>query len=194
MLNITDRAVSKWETGKSLPDSSIMLELCEILGITVNELLCGERIEMEKYEEKVNENLIELKRRDENNINTRTIISIVFSVIMFTGIFIIPFILVISLLTKTSAVLRIGAPISILSIVFIWITYFLVTRFKNRMFLTIGSAILLIIPFAVMINITLAKMLGIAIFDIWDAFSGVIIVIIAASFIIADYKMEKLED
>lgn len=41
-LNITDRAVSKWETGKSMPDSSIMLELCEILGITVNELLSGE--------------------------------------------------------------------------------------------------------------------------------------------------------
>ena len=41
-LNITDRAISKWETGKSLPDSSIMLELCDILGITVNELLKGE--------------------------------------------------------------------------------------------------------------------------------------------------------
>ena len=36
-LNITDRAVSKWETGKSMPDSSIMLELCDILGITVND-------------------------------------------------------------------------------------------------------------------------------------------------------------
>ena len=41
LLNITDRAVSKWETGKSMLDSSIMLELCEILGITVNELLSG---------------------------------------------------------------------------------------------------------------------------------------------------------
>lgn len=40
-LGITDRAVSKWETGKSLPDSSIMLELSGILGITVNELLSG---------------------------------------------------------------------------------------------------------------------------------------------------------
>ena len=38
-LNISDRAVSKWETGKCMPDSSIMLELCDILGITVNELL-----------------------------------------------------------------------------------------------------------------------------------------------------------
>ena len=37
-LNITDRAVSKWETGKSLPDSSIMQELCDILNITVIDL------------------------------------------------------------------------------------------------------------------------------------------------------------
>ena len=45
-LGITDRAVSKWETGRSLPDAAIMLELCEILGITVNELLSGERLNM----------------------------------------------------------------------------------------------------------------------------------------------------
>lgn len=43
-LNITNRAVSKWETGKSMPDVSLMLDLCNILGITVNELLSGERI------------------------------------------------------------------------------------------------------------------------------------------------------
>ena len=40
-LSITDRAVSKWECGKALPDSSIMIELCEILNISVNELLTG---------------------------------------------------------------------------------------------------------------------------------------------------------
>lgn len=61
-LNITDRAVSKWETGKSMPDSSIMLELCEILGITVNDLLSGEKISMESYE-KADENLIALKEK-----------------------------------------------------------------------------------------------------------------------------------
>ena len=43
LLNITDRAVSKWETGKSLPDSSIMLKLCGILEITADELLSGGR-------------------------------------------------------------------------------------------------------------------------------------------------------
>lgn len=46
-MNITDRAVSKRKTGKSLPDSSIMLELCDILGITVNDLLSGELVSME---------------------------------------------------------------------------------------------------------------------------------------------------
>ena len=46
-LNITDRAVSKWERGRAMPDTSIMLELCEILGISVNELLIGEKIIME---------------------------------------------------------------------------------------------------------------------------------------------------
>ena len=75
-LNITDRAVSKWETGKSMPDSSIMLELCEILGITVNDLLSGEKISMESYEKKADENLIALKRKDENNMTKNAVISL----------------------------------------------------------------------------------------------------------------------
>lgn len=62
-LNITNRAVSKWETGKSCPDVSIMLELCDILGITVNELLSGERITMENYKKKAEENLMELQAK-----------------------------------------------------------------------------------------------------------------------------------
>ena len=52
-LNITDRAVSKWETGKALPDTSIMLELCQILKITVNDLLSGEIVTMENYNKKL---------------------------------------------------------------------------------------------------------------------------------------------
>ena len=47
-LGITDRAISKWETGKSMPDSSIMLELCDLLSINVNELLKGERKKKKK--------------------------------------------------------------------------------------------------------------------------------------------------
>ena len=64
-LNITNRAVSKWETGKSMPDVSIMVELCGILDITVNELLSGERIAMEHYQKKAEENLIELQEKKE---------------------------------------------------------------------------------------------------------------------------------
>ena len=46
-LGITDKAISKWERGITMPDTSIMLELCDILGISVNELLSGEKINME---------------------------------------------------------------------------------------------------------------------------------------------------
>ena len=85
-LNITDRAVSKWETGKSMPDSSIMLELCAILDITVNELLSGEEIEMEpyeNYEKKAEENLLALKQKEENTLSKNRIIAILFSVTCF---------------------------------------------------------------------------------------------------------------
>ena len=51
-FGISNKAVSKWENGKSLPDASIMIDLCNFLGITVNELLSGERIDMENYREK----------------------------------------------------------------------------------------------------------------------------------------------
>ena len=66
-LNITDRAVSKWETGRSMPDSSIMLELCELLKITVNELLSGERLNMENYKKMAEENLVQMRRQEEES-------------------------------------------------------------------------------------------------------------------------------
>lgn len=64
-LNITDRAVSKWERGKSLPDASVMLELCKVLNISVNELLTGENLEMKDYNEQAEKNLIEMKKQKE---------------------------------------------------------------------------------------------------------------------------------
>ena len=51
-LGITDKAISKWERGVAMPDTSIMLELCDILCITVNELLSGEKIDMENNNQK----------------------------------------------------------------------------------------------------------------------------------------------
>lgn len=64
-LGISDRAISKWETGKSMPDSGIMLELCELLKINVNELLSGEKIMSELYDKHAEENLLEMRREVE---------------------------------------------------------------------------------------------------------------------------------
>ena len=66
-LNITDRAVSKWETGKSLPDSSIMLELCAVLGISVNDLLSGEVVTMNEYNQKQEQTLLDMVKQKEEN-------------------------------------------------------------------------------------------------------------------------------
>ncbi|MBR6510110.1 MAG: helix-turn-helix domain-containing protein [Clostridia bacterium] len=64
-LNITDRAVSKWETGKTMPDSSIMLELCDILKINVNDLLSGEVVKMDNYNKELEKNLLEMIKEKE---------------------------------------------------------------------------------------------------------------------------------
>ena len=64
-LGITDRAVSKWETGRAMPDSSIMLQLCGELNITVNDLLSGEVITMNNYDENSKKLLLEMVKQKE---------------------------------------------------------------------------------------------------------------------------------
>ena len=64
-LNITDRAISKWETGKGMPDSSIMLDLCNELRISVNELLSGEMISVENKNEKQEQLLLDMAKEVE---------------------------------------------------------------------------------------------------------------------------------
>ena len=81
-LNITDRAISKWERGKGLPDTSIMLDLCKELGITVNELLSGEMIEMNEYDKKTEELLLQMAKKEEEQ-NKKLLLSMY--VILFTG-------------------------------------------------------------------------------------------------------------
>lgn len=64
-LGITDRAISKWERGICLPDAGLMLDLCKILEISVNELLTGEKIPMENNTEIMEKNLIEMATLNE---------------------------------------------------------------------------------------------------------------------------------
>lgn len=70
-LDISDKTVSKWETGRSTPDNSIMIELCEVLKISVNELLCGEKISGDVYIDRAEENLVNLMKEREQNAEDR---------------------------------------------------------------------------------------------------------------------------
>lgn len=66
-LFVTDRAVSKWETGKAMPDSAIMLDLCQILKITINDLFYGEVVSMENYKEELEKRTLEIIKQKEEN-------------------------------------------------------------------------------------------------------------------------------
>lgn len=89
-LGITDRAVSKWETGRSLPDASVMLELCRLLKITVNDLLNGEVVSMERYNETAERNLLEMVKQkeaaDKRLLKTEVVIGVTSSVFLFVTV------------------------------------------------------------------------------------------------------------
>ena len=94
-LGITDKAISKWERGIAMPDSSLMLELCDILGISVNELLNGEKIIMENNNQK-NEQLLldmakELEKKNKTIWNAMWIIMTVSILGLIGGLAIIAF-------------------------------------------------------------------------------------------------------
>lgn len=197
---------------------------------------------MNNYEEKVNENLIELKRKHENNMNKNAIISTIYTSAMIIGIMvccicdiaisgtltwslivlssvlvtwiatfpvillgkkgmlmamiaisiiIVPFMYILSILIKVNEVFSVGAIMSIISLVFLWITYVLYYRLKERKFLATGIVFLLAIPFTFLINSTLSKMIGEPVIDIWDILSIFVLLIIAFAFIIGDYARRK---
>lgn len=81
MLGITDRAVSKWENGRAMPDSSIMLELCQILKINVNDLLHGEVITMENYNKEAEKVMLDMIKQKEENDRQLLTLEIVIGVI-----------------------------------------------------------------------------------------------------------------
>ncbi len=96
-LGITDRAVSKWECGRALPDSAIMLELCDILKISVNDLLSGEKISMENSNQN-NEQLLlemakELEQKNKTIWSSMWAIMIVSITALIAGIFIAAFLI-----------------------------------------------------------------------------------------------------
>ena len=91
-LNISDRAISKWENGKCMPDCSLIPELCELLNITINDLFSGEIIDMNNNEKKLEENLLEMTKlkqeRDKQLLELEIFIVFLSIVLLFACIFI----------------------------------------------------------------------------------------------------------
>ena len=95
-LGITDKAVSKWERGITMPDTSIMLELCDVLSISVNDLLCGEVVTMDNYNKELENNLLEMikqkEQADKRLLSVEVFIGITATVVLFALIFVAAFV------------------------------------------------------------------------------------------------------
>ena len=94
-LNITERAISKWENGKSMPDTSIMIELCSELNINVNDLLCGEKISKDAYNKQLEQNIIDMIKQkeasDKRLLTMEIVMGVLISIVFFALIFIASF-------------------------------------------------------------------------------------------------------
>ena len=66
-IGVSDKTISKWENGNSVPDTAILNSLCEALDISVNELLSGEKLPVENYSMKAEENMMNLLKQNEDN-------------------------------------------------------------------------------------------------------------------------------
>lgn len=101
-LNITDRAVSKWETGRAMPDSSIMLDLCDILKISVNDLLCGETVKVDNYNKELEKNLLHMiklkEQADKRLLSLEVFIGITATITLFIIVFLVAFVQMTNLL------------------------------------------------------------------------------------------------
>ena len=90
-LGVSNRSVSNWENGKNMPDLSLFKPLCEILDISINELLSGEKINNKKYQDKLTENIINLtidsKKRLVKTIKRMILIIGLLFIILFAGLY-----------------------------------------------------------------------------------------------------------
>lgn len=116
-LNITDRAISKWENGLCLPDSGTMPALCEILNITINDLFSGEKVDMNNYHEKAEQNLLAMQKlkeeADKRLLRTETIIT---SLTLFIYMTLVMIVILNDLSEKLSALILIPLTIFVFMI------------------------------------------------------------------------------
>lgn len=236
-LNITDKAVSKWERGLGYPDISILPSLAEILGVTANELLNGERSSSVhsdadvivkttlQYANKVTSHKsksikliakaaitalcflsificiicdIDISGRLSWSLYPIAAVSfawlVIFPLFQFKkynvcislislSIFIIPFLFILDkIIGGAKLMMPLGVTISIVSIAYIWVIYFLFSIKKLEKWNMDAVAVLLGIPVSIIINYIISKFIVQPMIDVWDILSYGIMIVISAIF------------
>ena len=85
-LGVTDKSIGNWENGRNMPDLSLFKPLCDELGITINDLMSGEKISKEKYQEKFEENIVNTIDYSSKKINKYT--NVIGIILVVFGLFI----------------------------------------------------------------------------------------------------------
>lgn len=164
-IGISDKTISKWENGNSVPDTSILLSLCEELDITVNELLSCEKISSDNYSMKAEETIMTLMKENEDNKKSNIISRIIGGVVLLIGI--------LFLALSTAGV---GFPVqyyidipSLLIILFLSVGIVLISGARkkekvllilSRTIMPMGLATAIISSIIVMANITNLELIG----------------------------------
>lgn len=254
-LNITDKAVSKWERGISLPDITILPDLSGILDITVTELLNGEKEnnEEDSCSDNSNETVLaaiqyadgEVKKKTKNikilcavSITIACIVGIIacsicdwainnnftwslfpissiiyawFLVIpvtlmgkkgiipsiVFLSILTIPFLLILDKLIKLNnlavndLIVPIGVKTSIVSIIYIWIVYFLFHIYRTKKLLAASITCLIAVPVTFLINLIVDYYTRKSIYDVWNIFDYLIFIVLAVVFAYINIKRKE---
>lgn len=110
ILGVTDRAISKWENGRGMPELALLKPLCDILEITINELLSGEKIDKKDYPKKYEENLINTidytdNLMKKNNKIFKIIITIIITILSLTLCLIMMFLIDVRRMSQNKPVL-----------------------------------------------------------------------------------------
>ena len=103
------------------------------------------------------------------------------------SVLIIPFLYVMSKIVDNNLIMPLGIRISLFSVVYLWCVYLVFRKLKERKIIATAFSLLLTIPLCVMINISIAKILSVSFFDIWDILSFAIIVVSVITLFMIDY-------
>ena len=249
-LDISDKAVSKWERGQSYPDILLLAPLSEILGITVMELLDGERAGQEAAETETSViNALEyVGKTARSKIKlVQSILTAAFSIAILLGIFVVsivdvaisgtftwslipisacvfawiigfpalkagvkgifislialsliiaPFLFVLDhvinrLYTDNAPIFSVGIGVSLISIAYIWVVFFLLKKKKIRKLIIFAILALLASPLTFFINLVIAGVLGQPWFDVWTVLNISTPVMVAVILFVIDYISQK---